>query len=331
MIFKTPYILVGIPIILMSLWFIQRRQKKSGFLFPSHSLLRHISKSWKIRLMFIPYVLRVIVLILFFMALARPQSVLEETIHKSEGIDIVLAIDSSGSMAAEDFKIKNKRVNRLEVVKNVVADFIQKRTNDRIALVVFSALAYTVCPLTTDYDWLASNLERVELGMIKDGTAIGSAIATSVTRLKQSKAKSRIIILLTDGMNNAGKIDPIEAAQAAKVFGIKIYTIGAGTKGTVPFPAKDMFGRKGYRNVIIDLDDKTLTEIAKVTGGQYFRAIDTASLRDIYQEIDKLEKTEIEEYGYFEYTELFDKFLFAALILLLLEIFLSRTVFLKIP
>jgi len=271
------------------------------------------------------------VVILFLIALAGPRSVLEETVHTTEGIDIILAIDSSGSMAAEDFTEGQRRYNRLDIVKRVVTDFIEQRKNDNIGIVAFASLAYTVCPLTTDHAWLASNLERIDLGLIKDGTAIGSSIASSVARLKTSKAKSKIIILLTDGINNAGKIDPISAARAARAFGIKIYTIGAGTKGMVPFPATDFFGRKVYQKVYIQMDEETLKEIADITGGQYFRATDTESLKGVYAEIDALEKTEIEQYGYFEYEEMFDHMLLVALALLFLEIVLSRTVLLRVP
>jgi len=329
--FKTPFVLICIPLVLIIVFILRRRQKAVSFVFPSHSLLSHLPASWKTRFQYIPFLLRCIVLVLFLVALAGPRSVLEETVHKSEGIDIVLAIDASGSMAAEDFTIKGKRVNRLAIVKDVVKDFIEKRNNDRIGLVAFAGLAYAVCPLTTDYSWLTTNLERVALNLIADGTAVGSAIASSLSRLKTSEAKSRVIILLTDGMNNAGKVDPLAAARAARAMGIKIYAIGAGTKGYAPFPTTDLFGRKVYQKVLIDLDEKTLKEIAEVTGGKYFRATDTESLRKIYDEIDTLEKTAIEEYGYFEYTELFDKLLLGALLILLIEILLSHTVFLRIP
>jgi len=320
-----------IPIMLGISLFIRRQQKKPTFRFPSKDLLASVGSSWKVRFRESPHVLRLIVLILFLFALAGPRSVLEETVYKSEGIDIVLAIDASGSMAAEDFIVEGKRLNRLAVVKRVVREFIENRKHDRMGLVTFAGLAYTVCPLTTDYAWLVKNLERIDLGQIQDGTAVGSAIISSVSRLKKSNATSKIIILLTDGMNNAGKIDPVAAARVAKTFGIKIYTIGAGTKGYAPFPARDFFGRKVYQNVLIDLDEKTLKEVASITGGKYFRATDTDSLREIYSVIDTLERTEIEQIGYFEYEELFDKFLMMALFVLLIEIVLSNTLFLKIP
>ena len=329
--FKYPWILLLIPFVALFVLWMNRKNKLPSFRFPSVSLLTEIPKSWKIRFTFIPAVVRLAVLVLFVIALAGPRKVLEETTHKSEGIDIVLALDCSGSMAAEDFMINGKRYNRLTIIKNVVKDFIAQRSNDRIALVAFAGLAYTVCPLTTDYDWLLLNMDRLQLGLFEDGTAIGSAISSSVNRLMTSKTKSKIIILLTDGVNNAGKIDPLTAAKIAQTMKMKIYTIGAGSKGYVPFPVKDLFGRTFYQNVPIDLDEDTLKEISRLTNGRYFRATDTESLRHIYQEIDSLEKTEIEQTGYKEYQELFTWFLVGAVVLLVIEIILSNTVFLRIP
>ncbi len=331
MIFKDPWIILVIPFILALIIFLKRRQKATSFRFSSVEIVTLLKPTWKVRLRHTPHILRLLSIILFLIALAGPRSVLEETVHKTEGIDIVLAIDSSGSMAAEDFVIKGKRYNRLGIVKEVVQDFIAERKSDRLGLVTFARLAYTVSPLTTDHSWLLTNLDRVELGLIEDGTAVGSAIVSSVARLEDSKAKSKVIILLTDGVNNAGKMSPIEAARVAKAFGIKIYTIGAGTKGKVPFPGIDPWGRKVYQNVIIELDEEMLQEIADMTGGKYFRATDVKSLRNIYKEIDTLEKVKIEEYGYKEYKELFNYFLLAALAVLCLEIILANTIFLKVP
>jgi len=221
----------------------------------------------------------------------------------------------------------------LAIVKDVVEDFIGERKNDRIGLVTFAKVAYTVSPPTTDHTWLLENFKRIEIGII-DGssTAIGSAIVSSVGRLKGSDTKSKIIILLTDGTNNAGKIGPLKAAEIAKAFDIKIYTIGAGTKGFAPVPrGKDFRGQTVYVNQRVDIDEETLREIADITDGKYFRATDTESLRNIYMEIDNLEKITIEEHGYREYRELFGYFLIAALMMLCLEIVLERTVFLRIP
>jgi Ca-activated chloride channel family protein len=329
--FKDPLILLLIPIMIVVLFFIHRSQKSSAINFPSLSLIEGLKPSWKSRFSFLPRVMRYIVLTLFLVALAGPRIVSNESIVKTEGIDIVLAIDASGSMAAEDFKVKGRRTNRLNIVKGVVKEFVEKRENDRLGLIAFAGLAFTASPLTTDYQWLITNLERVELGLIEDGTAIGSAIVSSVSRLKESEAKSKVIVLLTDGVNTAGSIDPIMAAQTAKTFGIKIYTIGAGSKGKVPFPMTDFFGRRIYQNIEIDIDEEMLQEIAGVTQGKYFRATDTQSLREVYKEIDKLEKTEIQEQGYREFDELFDEFVIVALLLLIGELFLRQFIFLKIP
>jgi len=331
MTFKTPWILLFIPLILGALWILHRRQRPSAIRFSSIQLVSFLKPSLKLRLKNFPFFLRLVALAFFLVALAGPRSVLDKQIHHSEGIDIVLAIDASGSMAGEDFKIDGRRMNRLAIVKKVVKDFVEGRSADRLGLVTFGAYAYTVCPLTTDHEWLLTNLERVELGTVEDGTAIGSGILSSVNRLKDSTAKSKVVILLTDGMNNAGKVDPVSAARVAENLKIKIYTIGAGSKGYVPFPVQDFFGRSVYQNVLIDLDEKTLAGVAEMTKGKYFRATDTESLQNIYKEIDALEKTKIEEYGFREYTELFNRFLVLALTFLLFEVILSRTVLLKVP
>jgi Ca-activated chloride channel family protein len=331
MVFKDPWFLIFIPILFILIYFLKRYQKEPTFTFPSKTLLSGVMTSWKVRFQFLPTLIRYVVIVLFIVALAGPRFVRKESVRKTEGIDIVLAIDASGSMAAEDFMINNQRMNRLAIIKKVVKEFVDNRTNDRIGLVAFGGVAYTVCPLTTDHAWLNKNLDRVELGLIEDGTAIGSAIASSVNRLKNSTAKSKIIVLLTDGMENIKKVDPLTAAQAAKTLGIKIYTIGAGSKGFVPFPAQDFFGRKVYQNVLIDLDEDMMKKIADITHGKYFRATDTESLRQVYQEIDQLEKVKIEELGYFEYDELFNKVLAMALLLLLVEIILSNSLLLKVP
>lgn len=331
MIFKTAWILSLIPIFIGLVYIFKKRQKPTAIQFSSVKLASSVRPTWRVRLRKLPFILRLIILALFLLALAGPQSLLQETVYKAEGIDIVLAIDASGSMAAEDFKVNGKRVNRLEVVKQVVKDFIDQRRNDRLGLVAFAGLAYAVSPLTTDHGWLTANLERIELNLIKGKTAIGSALASSIIRLQNSDAKSKVIILLTDGINNAGEVDPKDAAQAAQAFDIKIYTIGAGSRGEVPFPTRDFFGRRVYEMVRMDLDEEMLKEVAQITDGQYFRATDAQSLKSIYDQINQLEKTEIEEFGFREVKEHFDKVLMAALALLLLEILLSNTLILKIP
>ncbi|MCB9771131.1 MAG: VWA domain-containing protein [Candidatus Omnitrophica bacterium] len=331
MIFKDPLVFLLIPLLLAIIIWSRRRQRTASLRFPSSDLVATLQKTWKIRFAGVPFYLRLLALVLLIFALAGPRAILDESKHESEGIDIVLAIDGSGSMAAEDFTLNGRRYNRLEVVKNVVKDFIDGRHSDRIALIAFAGLAYTVSPLTTDYTWLKTNLDRVTLNMMEDGTAIGSAISASLSRLQKSTAKSKIVILLTDGINNRGKVDPISAGQAARALGVKIYTIGAGTNGLAPYPVQDIWGRRGYQNEPVKIDEITLKRIANITNGQYYRATDTNSLRQIYQEIDRLEKTKIEETGYREYKELFGYFLTVALLLLLLALVLENTIFLRLP
>ncbi len=332
MILHNPFVLILIPVVLLFFLYKQKKQvPESGFKFSSGELVGKLNVTLKLRLSQNLIYLRMLALILLIFALARPQSPVADSKIQSEGIDIVLAIDCSTSMLAEDFKLGGQRQNRVEVVKNVVKDFITGRKNDRIAIVAFASRAYTVCPLTLDYGWLLDNLERVKTGLIEDGTALGSGIATSLNRLKDSKAKSKVVILLTDGRNNTGKISPLTASEAARALKIKVYTIGAGSKGLVPYPVKDFFGNTVYQPIQIDIDEDTLIKIADMTGAKYFRATDTESLRKIYKEIDELEKTAIEEKGYLEYNELFNVFLILSLILLLLDIVLSNTILRKIP
>ncbi|UCG35655.1 MAG: VWA domain-containing protein [Candidatus Omnitrophota bacterium] len=330
--FYNPYFLL--LLLFVAGCFIYVKLKKSrypGVKFSSGMFVRNLKPTLKVALSQNLIFLRMASLVFIVFALARPQSPVREERIETEGIDIILALDVSGSMLAEDFTLQDKRANRLSVVKEVVKDFIQVRESDRIGMVVFAARAYTAAPLTLDYSWLLQNLERVKIGMIEDGTAIGSGLASALNRLKDTKAKSKIIILLTDGRNNAGKISPLTAAEAANSLGVKVYTIGAGTKGLAPFPVADFFGRTVYQKVKIDIDEDTLKEIAEKTKGKYFRATDTDSLKEIYQEIDKMEKTSIEERGYAEYKELFSLFLIPGLLLLLGEIILTNTVIRRFP
>jgi len=330
--FNNPWAFILLPVVLILFVIIAlRKQELPSFRFSTVELVRDIRPTMKIALHKGMMLFRVAALILIVAALSRPQQMLEESKITSEGIDIVLALDTSTSMLAEDFKLAGERVNRLEVVKNVVSDFISNRHSDRIGIVAFASRAYTVSPLTLDYGWLMQNLDRVKIGMIEDGTAIGSGMSSALNRLKDTEAKEKVIILLTDGRNNAGKISPLTAAEAAGALNIKIYTIGAGTKGLAPYPAEDFFGNKIYRQVKIEIDEEALQMIAQKTGARYFRATDTESLREIYEEIDKLEKTTIEEKGYTEYRELFHMFLIPGLILLMLEIILKNTVLRRIP
>jgi Ca-activated chloride channel family protein len=286
------------------------------------------AQRWQPRTLLI--VLRVIALCFMITALARPQSGKKFSEISSEGIDIVLALDTSGSMMALDFTENGKRINRLHVVKSVVADFIKKRPSDRMGLVVFGAEAFTQCPLTLDHGILDEFLKKVEIGMAGDGTAIGSAMGTAIKRLKDLKSPSKILILLTDGRNNAGELPPEKAAVLAKVFNIKIYTIGVGTHGKAPFEMDTLFGKRlVYQEV--DIDEEPLQEIARVSGGKYFRATDTKELEKIYDDIDRLEKREVKVKEYTEYNELFPWFLILGLLCLVAEIVLSQTKLRKIP
>ncbi|QXD24475.1 VWA domain-containing protein [Opitutia bacterium ISCC 51] len=270
--------------------------------------------------------LRTVALILLIVALARPRLGHGETEIEASGIDIVLAVDISGSMQAMDFKIEDKRYNRLEVVKKVIKEFIEKREADRIALIAFAGEPYLVSPLTLNHDWLNKNLERLEIGLIQeDGTAIGSALIMGANRLKNLQAKSKVVILLTDGVNNSGSIQPVTAAEAAAALKVKVYTIAAGTKGKAPFPVQDYLGRTRYRNVPTDVDEPTLKEIARLTQGEFFRATDTEELEEIYGKIDELEKTEIKLKNFTYYDELFIYPVLAGLFFLLFEYVLGNT------
>jgi Ca-activated chloride channel family protein len=299
--------------------------------FSSVRYVKGFAPSLRVVTRHIVFVLRCGAIGLLVLGFARPQKGIEQTKVTTEGIDIELAIDISGSMRARDFQIGGRGRDRLYVVKQVVNRFIRNRQSDRIGLVVFSRYPYTQCPLTLDYGVLLNLLDKAEIGMIEDGTAIGTAIGTATARLKDSEAKSKVIILLTDGVDNASKIDPETAAQAAKALGIRIYTIGAGSKGKVPYPFTDMLGREVLRTVEIKIDDERLTRIAEITGGKYFRATDTESLEKIYDEIDRMEKTTATVEKYSEYRELFPYFVVPALALILLETVLAGTVYRKIP
>jgi Ca-activated chloride channel family protein len=275
--------------------------------------------------------LLLLALALLIVALARPRQGKTISQVQASGIDIMLALDVSGSMQAEDFTIGGERANRLEVVKQVTQKFIEGRPNDRIGIVCFAGRPYLVSPLTLDHGWLLQNLERVRIGLVEDGTAIGSAVASAANRLKEKNAKSRIVVLLTDGDNNAGKVPPLTAAEAAKALGIKIYTIGAGTRGYAPMPVQDMFGRKVYRNVKVDVDEDTLKKIADLTGAKFYRATDTKTLNQIFEQIDKLEKSTVELNQYTQYRDLFPWFLGAGFGLLALQTVLAQTVGRKLP
>lgn len=276
--------------------------------------------------------LRWLALALFIVALAQPRLLKSTTQVKASGIDIVVALDMSGSMISEDFVVDGQRVSRFDMARRVLTEFINKRPNDRIGLVLFGAKAYIATPLTLDHDYLEADLDRLKIGDIdQNSTAIGDGLATAVNRLRDLKAKSKIVILMTDGQNNAGKIDPLMAADAAAALGVKVYTVGIGEHGMAPMPVF-MGGRKvGYQNVPVDIDEDTLRQIAEKTGGKYYRADNAKKFQQIYAEINKLEKTEAIINKFTQYKELFPWFVWGGLAVLLTELTLGQTVFRRLP
>ena len=268
---------------------------------------------------------------LLIVAFARPRHGKGSTDIEASGIDIVLTLDVSGSMEALDFQLDGKVMNRLEVVKSVVGKFVGQRPNDKLGMVAFAGRPYLVSPLTMDHEFLGKRLASVQMGQVEDGTAIGSAIATSVSHLRNSTAKSRIIVLATDGVNNAGSVNPLTAAEAAKALGIKVYAIGTGVRGEAPMPVKDAFGNTHMQTVKVEIDEDMMREVATATGGQYYRATDTDSLDKIYESINQLEKTTRKLKKYQQYDELYLWFLVPGLCLLLLELVLSQTRFRRLP
>jgi Ca-activated chloride channel homolog len=275
--------------------------------------------------------LRLLVAALLILGLARPQWGQGRAELQASGVDLMLAVDVSSSMEALDFTLGGQPANRLDVVKSVVSKFIEARPNDRIGMVAFAGAPYLVSPLTLDHDWLKQNLDRVQIGLIEDSTAIGSALATSVNRLRDQPSKSRIIVLLTDGMNNAGKVAPQTAAEAAKAMGVRVYTIAAGAEGEAPVPVKDQFGNRQVVMAKVDVDEEALKQIANETGGKFFRATDTDSLRKIYAEIDRMEKTTHKLKKFEKYHELFAFAVVPSLLLLGLTLGLEQTRFRRLP
>jgi len=332
MTFAHPYLLLLLLLLPALAWLKGRVGFQPAFLYSSVQLVRGITGITRSRAGSILLKLRWLALSLFILALARPQLGEGETKVTASGIDIVVAIDLSGSMGSEDFELKGQRVNRLGIAKNVLEKFIAKRPNDRIGLVAFARDAYIAAPLTLDHDFLQQNLERLELATPgKDGTAIGSALSAALNRLRDIKSKSKIVILMTDGQNNAGKVPPLTAAEAAETIGVKVYTIGVGTRGLAPIPYVDPFGRKRYAQQPVDIDEATLQQISGRTGGKYYRADKTETLRAIYDEIDRLEKTEVQVKKYQRYSEIFPFVVLPGLAVLLLETILNHTVWRKLP
>ena len=322
MTFAHPYyfllLLLLIPAIL---WYVLKRKQRYASLQGSNTFaFQQMPKTWKQRCQHLPFVLRCLVFSLVVVVLARPQSVDSWQNTSTEGIDIVVALDISTSMLAEDLK-----PNRLEAAKSIASSFVADRHNDNIGLVLFAGESFTQCPLTTDHAVLMNLFGSIQCGMIEDGTAIGLGLANAVSRVKDSQAKSKVIILLTDGTNNRGDIDPLTAAELAKTFGIRVYTIGVGKKGKAPYPFQTANGVV-YQNVEVNIDEEPLKQIASLTGGVYFRATDNATLAGIYQEIDQLEKTKMQVREYSKRQEEFRPFALAAFLLLLIEIMLRQII-----
>ena len=331
--FAHPYLLLLLLLLPVLAWLRGKRGQRPAFLYSSVQLVRGITGITRSHAGVILVRLRWLVLALFLVGLARPQLGEGETQIRASGIDIVVALDVSSSMMSEDFILQGQRVNRLVMEKAVLEEFITKRPNDRLGLVAFAQRPYIASPLTLDHDFLRQNLARLQIATREeDGTAIGSALTAALNRLRELKSKSKIVILMTDGQNNAGKVPPLTAAEAAEKLGVKVYAIGVGTRGWAPYPRFDNSGRKvDYARVEVNIDEDTLQRIAARTGGQYFRADKTETLQAIYDEIDRMEKTEVEVKKYQYYRELFPWFVLPGVALLLLELILANTVWRTLP
>ncbi|MDR2970554.1 MAG: VWA domain-containing protein [Bacteroidales bacterium] len=317
--FENPYcfllLLLIIPIVAWKYFF--RKKMQASFTVPTVAAIEKIGQTWKVRLFWIPHCLLILAFVSIVVALSRPQTSFRLSDVEVEGVDIVLAIDISGSMKAMDF-----RPNRLEACKKVAEEFVLGRPTDRIGLVVYAGEAYTQCPVTSDHNTLLGLLNNVKFDIIEDGTAIGDGLGTAINRLRESEAKSKIIILLSDGVNNRGYIDPYSAAEIAKNMNIKVYTIGAGTNGQAPYPTP-----YGTQMMITEIDEQLLKAIALQTGGKYFRATNNDKLKAVYEEIDKMEKTILNETIYENKVDAFFKFLFAGVIFLIFYLLLRYTVY----
>ena len=332
MTFAHPWLLLLLLLLPLAAWLKGRRGSSPAFVYSSVKLVAGLAGARRSRAGNFLAALRWLALALLIVALAQPRLMKSTTEVKASGVDIVVALDMSGSMISEDFVVKGERVNRFNMARSVLKNFIDKRPNDRIGLVVFATQAYIATPLSLDHDFLQENFDRLEIGAIdQNSTAIGDGLGTAVNRLRDLKAKSKIVILATDGQNNSGKLDPLLAAEAAAAVKVKVYTVGIGEQGSAPMPVF-MGGQKvGYQNVPVDVDEATLQKIADKTGGKYYRADNAEKFQQIYNEIDKLEKTEASVKKYTEYKELFPWFVAAGLALLLLEFVLSQTTFRRLP
>lgn len=325
MTFANPYyFLLFLLLIPMIGWYIWKLRKANASMqFPSTKGFLKAPKTFRIYLRHFPFIFRIIAISLLIVAMARPQDSNSWNTSSIEGIDIVLSMDVSSSMLARDLK-----PDRLEASKNVASSFISSRPNDNIGLVIFAGESFTQCPLTNDHAVLLNLTNKVKAFMLEDGTAIGHGLVTAISRLKDSQAKSKVVILLTDGSNNRGEVPPLTAAEIAKTFGVRVYTIGVGTRGEAMSPMQGRFGQIEYVPMKVDIDEDTLKEIARMTGGMYFRATDNSSLEAIYNEIDQMEKTKLHVHEYTQKNELFVWFAIFGLLFLFLEV-LFRYTFLK--
>ncbi|WP_288905712.1 VWA domain-containing protein [uncultured Porphyromonas sp.] len=326
MTFAHPYFFLLLLLVPLAIWlYLWREKRPATFTLSTIGAFRGRKVSWRTRLCWLPFALALLAFISGVVALARPQSSNAYSTESTEGINIVLALDISGSMLAKDLQ-----PNRFEAAKSVAGEFVSSRPYDNIGLVVFAGESYTQCPLTTDHAVLLNMINSVEMGLVNDGTAIGSGLATAVNRLKEIKEGSKVVILLTDGTNNSGTIAPVTAAEIAASFGIRVYTIGVGTMGEALYPIQTYLGVE-YVSMPVEIDEASLKQIASATGGQYFRATDNNSLHKIYEEIDQLEKVKLKVESFTQKEELFPPYLWAALILLFAALLLRSTLFRRMP
>ena len=332
MTFAHPWLLLLLLLLPLAAWLKGRRGSSPAFVYSSVKLVAGLAGARRLRAGNFLAALRWLALALLIVALAQPRLMKSTTEVKASGVDIVVALDMSGSMISEDFEVRGERVNRFNMARSVLKKFIDQRPNDRIGLVLFASQAFIGTPLTLDHDFLQENLDRLEIGAIEqNSTAIGDGLGTAINRLRDLKAKSKIVILMTDGQNNSGKLDPLLAAEAASAMKVKVYTVGIGEQGTAPMPVF-MNGQKvGYQNVPVDVDETTLQKIAAKTGGKYYRADNAEKFQQIYAEIDKLEKTDATIKKYTQFNELFPWFVAGGLALLLLELGLGQTILRRLP
>jgi Ca-activated chloride channel family protein len=334
MTFAHPYLLLLLLLLPLLAWLKGRRGAPPAFLYSSVRLVEGLTRVRRSRAGALLAAMRWLVLALFIIALAQPRLAKSTTEVKASGIDIMVALDMSGSMISEDFVVGDRRVNRFNMAQSVLEGFIDQRPDDRIGLVVFASQAYIATPLTLDHDFLRENLDRLNIGTINaNQTAIGDALSAALNQLRNIKSKSKIVILMTDGQNNAGNVDPLTAAQAAQALDVKVYTIGVGEQGMAPMPVgrNPFTGEQVYQNEPVDIDEGTLQKIAGMTGGQYYRADNAKRFRQIYAEINKLEKTEEVINKFTQYRELFPWMVGCGLVLLLAEVTLAQTLLRRLP